>query len=49
MRKRFARLAFTLLLAFATGCIGAKGQEVSSPDLVPSDRQTKTTIVINNK
>jgi len=41
------RLLLTAFLVIATGCVGAKTQEVTPGDLQPKARQEKTTQVIN--
>ena len=47
MRSRRLRLLLPLLLLLATGCVGAKSQDVPVTELEPLPRQEKTTIVIN--
>jgi len=43
---RLIRLLFPILLVLASGCAGAKTQEVPTGELVPTARQEKTTQVI---
>jgi carboxyl-terminal processing protease len=47
MRHRYLRFILILLFAAAAGSVGATAQEVSPSSLVPTQRQVKTTIVIN--
>lgn len=47
MRQCRVRLLLPFLLSLATGCAGAKSQDVPVADLEPQPLQEKTTIVIN--
>ena len=47
MRSHPLRALVLLLLLSATGCAGAKSQEVPVAELEPQPRQEKTTLVIN--
>jgi carboxyl-terminal processing protease len=47
MRHRYLTVILLFLIAFVAGPVGATSQEVSPSALVPSQRQVKTTIVIN--
>ncbi|MBP6807513.1 MAG: PDZ domain-containing protein, partial [Chromatiaceae bacterium] len=46
-RRPFCHLLLSTLLVLASGCVGAKSQDVAIGDLQPKARQEKTTQVIN--
>ena len=46
-RRPFFHLLLSTLLVLASGCVGAKSQDVATEDLQPKPRQEKTTQVIN--
>ncbi len=46
-RRPFTHLFLSTLLVLASGCAGAKSQDVAIGDLQPKSRQEKTTQVIN--
>ena len=46
-RRPFFHLLLSTLLVLASGCVGAKSQDVAIGDLQPKARQEKTTQVIN--